>query len=130
MYGKTYKIRRRPSVVVLVASLAAIAIPAGQARTTTHDPASQPPSVLHVQSRVSQWTPTHDPASQPPSVLQSHGLMTQSAASILMDAAQEHGSTGFGNGLDLSSRFSKPAIVDYSHLPQGDRPSGITRRGI
>ena len=66
MYGKSFKIRRRPSVVVLAASLAAITIPAGQARNIpTHDPASQPPSALQAQSRVSQWIPTHDPASQP-----------------------------------------------------------------
>ena len=49
---------------------------------------------------------------------------------IVQEAAQEHGAAGFGNGLDLSSISWKPAIVDYSHLPQGDRPSGITRRGI
>jgi len=65
---------------------------------------------------------------------------------IVQEAAQEHGATGFGNGLDLSiglglirpvqvtavrdagdargsklSLSSKPASVDYSHLPQEDR---------
>jgi len=52
---------------------------------------------------------------------------------IVQEAAQEHGAAGFDNGFDLSIgliRPWKPAAVDYSHLPQGDRPSGITRRGI
>ena len=42
---------------------------------------------------------------------------------ILQQAAQEHGAAGFGNGFDLTIGLTwKPVTVDYSHLPQGDRP--------
>jgi hypothetical protein len=42
---------------------------------------------------------------------------------IFQEAAQEHGAAGFGNSLDLGIGLTwKPASVDYSHLPQEDRP--------
>jgi hypothetical protein len=47
---------------------------------------------------------------------------------ILESAAIEHGAAGFGNSTQIA--VWTPVSVDYSHLPQGDRPSGITRRGF
>ena len=151
MNGKTHKMRRRLSIVALVASIAAVAIPAASAGGKYFGPSSNTvqkrgpygvywvpmhrvlgPSLNAVEKRGpygAYWVPklqsrvgysaTHDPASQPPSVTQSQSRVSQSAESILMDAAREHGASGFGNTISLDW---KPIVVDYSHLPAQDRP--------
>jgi hypothetical protein len=46
---------------------------------------------------------------------------------IIQDAAQEHGAAGFGDTNQVVSVLkAAPSVLapDYSHLPEGDRPSG------
>jgi len=206
MTGKTHTIKRRLSVIALAASVAAIAIPAAQARNAPVDDWFRDAKVTQAQNiLVDDWfrdgnvnqsltqsvgaqdnepsmcavhlypcgAANHDSLSRTGSVTseiyrdagQEHGsnvFLGQTTnqhqvnvrlpraddpmfREIVQEAAQEHGATGFGNGLDLriglikpvhatvvrdagdatGSRFSlswKPATVDYSHLPQEDRP--------
>lgn len=53
---------------------------------------------------------------------QSTNEQQMTSGQIVQEAAQEHGAAGFGNGIDLGSTSWRPSAVDYTHLPQGDRP--------
>jgi hypothetical protein len=153
MNGKTHTIRRRLSIIALTASFAALAIPAANAGGKHPAIRVLGPGLNTVEKQGpygAYWIRKRETirvlgpglntvekrgpygaywVSKSAQDVGSQGIVRYPRADdpmfreIVQEAAQEHGSVGFGNYLDLSW---KPRTVDSSLLREADRPTGIT----
>ena len=129
MNGMKNNMRRRLSIVVLAASVAAFAVPAATAGPDPGDilgtgiVRSAAPKHQTISPSVVDWFPRNTLAGD---WFRNIKVKTLSSQDILQAAAREHGGAGFGNTTQTVRvlKATSSAAPDYSHLPEGDRPSG------
>ena len=123
-------IRRRLSIVVLAASVAAVAVPAATAGPDPGDilgtgivrSAAQVQKHQTISPSVVDWFPQNTLVGD---WFRNIKVKTLNSQDILRSAALEHGAAGFGNTTAVRVlKATSSAAPDYSHLPEADRPSG------